>query len=220
MSTSPNLTEVSNDDAPVVLHPNSGVFNDSSNKKSKFNARKAAVFVADLNAVALALLVATILNETFRPNDPVTQNTYFWFFLLSFPIWPIAFTRQFLYRSRHISRSADEAQRIVKAISYGFLAVFAVAIFSQLGLSRLLAVQAYVLMLIFVGIERSIARYLFKKARANGENLRNVLIIGKNAEGAFVRDMLDGDASLGYKVLGYLEDQLPRGLDDLSLIHI
>ena len=216
MSTSPNLAEISNDDAHVVLHPNSGVFNDSSNKKSKFNARKAAVFVADLNAVALALLVATILNETFRPNDPVTQNTYFWFFLLSSPIWPIAFTRQFLYRSRHISRSADEAQRIVKAISYGFLAVFAVAIFSQLGLSRLLAVQAYVLMLIFVGIERSIARYLFKKARANGENLRNVLIIGKNAEGAFVRDMLDGDASLGYKVLGYLEDQLPRGLDDLS----
>ncbi len=216
MSTTPSLTDVSDDDGHVVLHPTSTVFDDSANKGSKFNARKAAVFVADLNAVALALLVATIIHEQIRPGDPVAQESYFWFFLLSFPIWPIAFTRQFLYRSRHISRSADEAQRTVKAISYGFLALFATAIFSQLALSRALALQAYVLMLTFVGIERSIARYLFKKARTNGENLRNVLIVGKNAEGAFVRDMLDSDAAHGYKVLGYLEDQLPGGLAGLS----
>ncbi len=217
MSTTHKLTEVSSQPKrPVVLHPTSTVFDDSSNKKSSFNARKAAVFVADLNAVALALLIATIIHQRIRPGDPVGAESYFWFFLLSFPVWPVMFTRQFLYRSRHISRSADEAQRVVKAISYGFLALFAISIFSQLILSRALALQAYVLMLIIVGIERSVARYLFKKARVNGENLRNVMIIGKNAEGAFVRDMLDGDASHGYKVLGYLEDELPGGLDDLA----
>ena len=54
MSTTHNLTEKSAEaDAPVVLHPTSTVFDDSSNKKSSFNARKAAVFIADLNAVAL-----------------------------------------------------------------------------------------------------------------------------------------------------------------------
>ncbi len=218
MSTTHKLTEVSNQPAekPVVLHPTSTVFDDSSNKKSSFNARKAAVFIADLNAVALALTVATIIHQWIRPSDPVSATSYFWFFLLSFPVWPVLFTRQFLYRSRHISRSADEAQRVVKAISYGFLALFAISIFSQLILSRALALQAYVLMLLFVGIERSVARYLFKKARTNGENLRNVMIVGKNAEGAFVREMLDGDASHGYKVLGYLEDHLAGGLDGLN----
>ena len=216
MSTTENLTEVTKEDAAVILHPASGVFDDSSQKKPNFNARKAAVFVADLNAIGLALLAATSLHQVIRPQDPVGADTYFWFFLLTFPVWPLVFTRQLLYRSRHISRSADEAQRVFKAISYGFLTLFALSIFSQVVFSRALALQAYTFMLLFVGIERSITRYLFKKARVNGENLRNVLIIGKNTEGAFVRDMLDRDASHGYRVLGYLEDQLPGGLDGLA----
>ena len=95
------------------------------------------------------------------------------------------------------------------------MGVFAISIFSQVILSRVLALEAFVLMVLFVGIERSVARYLFKKGRTKGENLRSVLIVGKNTEGAFLRDMLDRDPSLGYKVLGYLEDLLPHGIDDL-----
>ncbi len=203
-------------DTGVVLHPTSAVFDGNAERPSRFNARKAAVFIADLNAVALALLVANILHQFIRPEDPVTPATYFWLFALTFPVWPISFTRSFLYRARHISRSADEAERVVKAIFYGFLAVFAISIFAQVVLSRVLALVAFFFMLLFVGIERSIARYLFKKGRSEGQNLRNVLIVGKNAEGAFVRDMLDKDASHGYKVLGYLEDLLPNGINDLA----
>ena len=113
MSTTHNLSDLSTEEAPVVLYPSSAVFDDSSQKKSSFNARKAAVFVADLNAIALALLSATAIHQFIRPGDPVGADTYFWFFLLTFPVWPIMFTRQLLYRSRHISRSADEAQRVV-----------------------------------------------------------------------------------------------------------
>ena len=202
-------------DRGVVLHPTSTVFDSSTERPSRFNARKAAVFVADLNAVALALLVANIIHQWVKPADPVEPRTYFWLFVLTFPIWPISFTRQYLYRARHIARSADEAERVVKAIFYGFMGVFAISIFSQVILSRVLALEAFFLMLLFVGIERAIARYLFKKARTQGENLRNVLIVGKNNEGAFVREMLDKDPSHGYKVLGYLEDELPGGIDDL-----
>lgn len=216
MSTTHNLTEVPNEDAGVILHPASAVFDDSSQKKSNFNARKAAVFFADLNAIGLALLAATSLHQVVLPNDPVSAATYFWFFLFTFPVWPVMFTRQLLYKSRHISRSADEAQRVFKAISYGFLALFALSIFSQVVFSRALALQAYAIMLLFVGVERSITRYLFKKSRAKGENLRNVLIVGKNTEGAFVRDMIDKDPSHGYRVLGYLEDELDGGLSGLS----
>lgn len=216
MSTTHNLTEVSGQDAGVVLHPASAVFDSSPQKKSNFNARKAAVFFADLNAIGLALVAATALHQVLRPADPVSSETYFWFFLLTFPVWPAMLTRQLLYRSRHISRSIDEAQRVVKAISYGFLSLFALSIFSQVIFSRALALQAYAIMLLFVGVERAITRYLFKKSRANGENLRNVLIVGKNTEGAFVRDMLDRDPSHGYRVLGYLEDELDAGLAGLS----
>jgi len=99
---------------------------------------------------------------------------------------------------------------------YGFMSVFAISIFAQVILSRTLAVIAFIVMLIVVGIERGIARYMFKRARSNGQNLRNVLMVGKNAEAAFVRDMLDRDASHGYRVLGYLEDELDGGIADLG----
>lgn len=216
MATTPETDVVANADAGVVLHPTSTVFAGNNERPSRFNARKAAVFVADLNAVALALLVANIVHQWIRPGDPELTSRYFWLFFLTFPVWPISFTRQYLYRARHIARSADEAERVVKAILYGFMGVFAISIFAQVTLSRVLAIEAFVLMLLFVGIERSVARYMFKKGRSNGENLRNVLIVGKNAEGAFVRDMLDKDASHGYRVLGYLEDELPNGIRDLE----
>jgi len=216
MPSTPETEVAENADSGVVLHPTSTVFAGNTERSSRFNARKAAVFVADLNAVALALLLANIIHQWVKPEDPAPVSTYFWLFVLTFPIWPISFTRQYLYRARHIARSADEAERVVKAIFYGFMGVFAISIFSQVVLSRVLALIAFFIMLLFVGIERSIARYMFKKGRSKGENLRNVLIVGKNAEGAFVRDMLDNDPSHGYKVLGYLEDELPHGISDLE----
>lgn len=215
MSTHPT-EELDTPDGGVVLHPNSAVFANDAERPSRFNARKAALFIADMNAIALSLLVANIIHPVVNAADPVSTSTYFGLFVLTFPVWPLSFTRQFLYRSRHIARSADEALRVVKAIFYGFMGVFAISIFAQVVVARTLALIAFVVMLILVGIERGIARYLFKRSRSNGENLRNVLIVGKNTEGAFVRDMLDKDPSHGYRVLGYLEDALPGGLSDIA----
>ena len=203
--------------AGVQLHPEGAVYSDRE-RPSRFNSRKLAVFIADLNAVVLSLLLAGIIHQSLNPDDPVSGRTYFWFFAATLPVWPIAFTRQYLYRARHIARSADEAERVVKAIIYGFVGVLVISIFlgDSLILARSLLAISFFVMIIVVGIERGIARYMFKRDRSSGANLRNVMIVGKNAEGAFVRDMLDTDPSHGYKVLGYLEDELPRGIADLD----
>lgn len=203
--------------AGVRLHPQSAVFKDRD-RPSRFNSRKTAVFVADLNAVTLSLFVAGLIQHFVNPSDPVTSRAYFWFFLATLPVWPISFTRQYLYRARHIARSADEAERVVKAIMYGFVGVIVISIFlgDRFILAPSLVAIAFFVMIVIVGIERGIARFMFKRDRASGQNLRNVMIIGKNAEGAFVREMLDNDPSHGYKVLGYLEDELPGGIADLD----
>ncbi len=214
--TSPTGSNTENRPGGLVLQPASAVYDDGRERPSSFNSRKAAVFVADLNAIVVSLVIAGLIHNWVNPEDPVSNRTYFWLFLATLPIWPIAFTRQYLYRSRHIARSADEAERVVKAIFLGFMGVFVISIFAQVTLARTLVIAAFVTMLIVVGVERSIARLLFKRDRQSGQNLRNVLIVGKNAEGAFVRDMLDRDPAHGYKVLGYLEDELPGGIDDLA----
>ena len=216
MPSTPNSSDTNAQAPGVVLNPTTSVFSDPSERASRFNARKAAVFIADMNAIALSLLIANALHQFVKPEDPVGPGTYFWLFAVTFPVWPLSFTRQFLYRSRHIARSADEAERVVKAIFYGFMGVFAISIFAQVILSRTLAMIAFAVMLFVVGIERGIARYMFKRARSNGQNLRSVLMVGKNTEAAFVRDMLDRDSSHGYRVLGYLEDELEGGMADLS----
>jgi exopolysaccharide biosynthesis polyprenyl glycosylphosphotransferase len=216
MPSIPSTSSTGRHDRNVILHPATAVFADPTDRPSRFNTRKTALFIADMNAVALSLLIANAFHQWVNPQDPVGPSTYFWLFAATFPVWPISFTRQFLYRSRHIARSADEAERVVKALFYGFMGVFAISIFAQVILSRALVVIAFFVMLIIVGIERGIARYMFKRARSNGQNLRNVLMVGKNTEAAFVRDMLDRDASHGYRVLGYLEDELDGGVADLN----
>ncbi|MBT8208121.1 MAG: hypothetical protein KJO18_07605, partial [Acidimicrobiia bacterium] len=143
----------------VVLQPASAVYAERE-RPSRFNSRKAAVFLADLNAVASSLLVAGALHQAFNSADPVSGRSYFWFFVATFFVWPISFTRQLLYRSRHIARSADEAERVVKAILYGFVGVIVISIFlgDRLILAPSLIALAFFIMLIIVGIERGIAR--------------------------------------------------------------
>jgi exopolysaccharide biosynthesis polyprenyl glycosylphosphotransferase len=226
MAPSVNNSATSEKDGKgVVLHPTSAVFGEDRERASRFNARKAAVFVADLNAVALSLFLGALVATWVNPSDPVATRTYFWFLLLTLPVWPITFARQYLYRARHIARSADEAERVARAILYGFVALLVISIFTgeyfsteavTFRLAPTVIVVSFLFMFVIVGIERAIARWLFKRARTSGQNLRNVLIVGKNAEGAFVRDMLDKDPSLGYKVLGYLEDELPNGIEGLA----
>lgn len=226
MASSVNDSATSDSEAKgVVLHPTSTVFGEGRERASSFNARKAAVFVADLNAVALSLLIGTLLATWMNPADPVSTRTYFWFFLITLPVWPITFTRQYLYRARHIARSADEAERVARAIFYGFIGLLVISIFAgesfsteevTFRLAPTVIVVSFLVMFVVVGVERAIARWLFKRARTSGQNLRNVFVIGKNAEGAFVRDMLDKDAAHGYKVLGYLEDELEGGIDGLA----
>lgn len=207
----------------VVLHPRQTDY-ERNDRPNRLNARKAAVFIADLNAIALALVVAVLIHDQVNSQDPVATRSYFWFMAITFPVWPISFARQYLYRARHLARSVDEAERIVKAILYSFIGLIAISIFlgeefageTDFRLARTLVVISAVSMFVIVGIERGVARWMFKRARAAGQNLRSVLIVGKNAEGAFVREMLDADPSHGYRVIGYLEDELEGGIESLT----
>jgi len=77
MPSTPNPSDAKAQEPGVVLHPTTAVFTDPSERASRFNARKAAVFIADMNAVALSLLIANALHQVVNPEDPVGPGTYF-----------------------------------------------------------------------------------------------------------------------------------------------
>jgi exopolysaccharide biosynthesis polyprenyl glycosylphosphotransferase len=166
---------------------------------------KLRLVLVDLLTVVLAAGLSIVLLDHVGPTafdaDAALRT-----FLISLPVWPIAFTHQMLYRARFIARGADEAWRVTKAVLTGSVALTLVAVFTEAGIHRSWFPVAGICILVTVGIERTVARSLFRRARRRGNLLRRVVIVGANAEGRLVREMLDADPSHGYEVVGFLED--------------
>jgi len=169
---------------------------------------KTRLFLVDLIAVVFGALWSIVLVQaTIAPAIDVDQAARS--FLFSLPAWPVAFAHQRLYRARVITRGADEAWRITKASATGTAALVLVATFTETALPRSWFVVALLTIVAAVGVERAVARTLFRRARRQGRLLRRVVIVGANAEGRMVRAMLDDDPAHGYEVAGFLEDLIP-----------
>ncbi len=193
----------------VMLYPDSNVYLGSQKPpRAGFNGRKVALFLSDLTVIAAALLLSVLINRRFNATDPVSNATYFVLLYSTLPLWPIAFTHQSLYRARFITRGVDEGWRILKAIGASMVAIAVLSIMFKIELARTWFAIALVITIFAVGVERVIARQLFRRARLRGSMLRRVLIVGRNEEGQMVRDMLDKDPGLGYEVVGFAQDIL------------
>ena len=192
----------------VVLHPHADVFAGERRNAALLNPRKTALFLGDLIAVGLGLLLSVLIHAALNPTDPVSGSTYFLLLYLSLPIWPILFTNQSLYKARFISRGVDEGWRIIKAIAAALVAIAVLSIMTKAELARTWFVIAFPAVVLLVGIERIFARVMFARSRQRGRMLRRVVVVGRNDEGLLVRDMLDSDPSHGYKVAGFVEDYL------------
>lgn len=194
----------------VDLYPSTDVFAGEGNPEQRpgSNNRKLVVVFADLTAVVIGLWVSIILNGWINPADPTSAGTYIALLGATLPLWPMTFTHQALYKARFITRGIDEGWRGIKAVLLAIVAIGVASIAFDVQIARTWYAIAIPSLLIVVGLERIIARLVFKRARSNGRMLRRVLIVGKNSEGWLVRDMLDGNATLGYEVVGFVEDRL------------
>ncbi|MEE9416281.1 MAG: sugar transferase [Acidimicrobiales bacterium] len=167
---------------------------------------KLVMLMVDLIAVMAALWLSVQLNARFNPGDPTAPETYFALLMATLPVWPIAFTGQALYKARFITRGVDEGWRTIKAIMLSIVSVGIASIALGVPIDRGWYGLAIPTMLAVVGAERVVARVWFRRSRRSGKLLRRVLIVGKNAEGWLMKEMLDADRSLGYDVVGFVED--------------
>ncbi|MDH3706623.1 MAG: sugar transferase, partial [Acidimicrobiia bacterium] len=195
----------------VVLHPHADVFDGERRSAALLNPRKTALFLGDLIAVGVGLLVSVGLHSRLNPTDPVSGATYFVLLYASLPLWPILFTNQSLYKARFITRGVDEGWRIIKAVAAALVLIAVLSIMTKTELARTWFVIAFPTVVFLVGVERIFARVMFARSRQKGRMLRKVVIVGRNDEGMLVRDMLDSDPSHGYKVAGFVEDYLDQG---------
>jgi len=169
--------------------------------------------IADAAALLVGLLVATCLQEAFRPGlFFVKDHVELWAFSLPFFVWGAQLSH--LYLARANQRSAQECRNIFKAVGVQVGGLVLLAFFLQFQyLSRFWIIALGFATAIALVAEREVARRLFARLRREGKLRRPILIVGTDAHAVRLLHTFQRRADLGYEVLGFIgsEDIGERG---------
>jgi len=168
---------------------------------------KGILFVADTVMAVVALVAAfSWYRAVPGPHPRPVLTEYVRLGLITLPIWPVCFCRNRLYAARFVTRRAEEYRRIVRAVIAAIVAMTFTATFLKLDVARTWLVAVAVTALVLLCVERDIARRIFARQRAKGRLLRRVVVVGGNAEGTELCSMLSADPTLGYQIVGIVDD--------------
>lgn len=124
-----------------------------------------------------------------------------------------------LYRERRSRSWWDEIFAIGNGATNAAMMVMAVSFLLQpLVFSRLLIVQATMLVVIMLGGWRMVLRVIRAHLRRRGIGVERVLIVGAGSVGLSVLQTLVARPDLGYKVVGFVDDDPERGASDLGRV--
>jgi exopolysaccharide biosynthesis polyprenyl glycosylphosphotransferase len=170
---------------------------------------KVLLMAADVLAIVTFTTLSAVLVDVWSLGPLDAAHQLWWTSIASIPAWLAIFANQRLYNTRFIGRRIDEFRRVVNASVLGTLTVALVAnvfgILPSRGGLLLLGISAVVV----VTIEREIARRIFLRLRSGGQMVRTVVIAGANPEGRDIAAMLQAEPWLGYKVVGFVDDNAP-----------
>ncbi len=129
---------------------------------------------------------------------------------LVYVYWCVVFMFFGLYRSWHVASRTDEFAAIFKTITIGCLLLFFIVFIDDAdkevrGGARTLMLAYWGIMLVTVGAGRIIYRSTRKRLLLQGIGLRNAVIVGWNAKGKTLHDLLLQHPALGYRVVGFVK---------------
>jgi exopolysaccharide biosynthesis polyprenyl glycosylphosphotransferase len=160
----------------------------------------------DLVAVVAAMYAAYHAGQVHSLTSTVTASDYLLVVLLTLPAWAVVFARYGLYASRRITGRLREFSAIFHAVFAGSAIVAIVAYSMRVDVARRWVLFTFLFTLVTVSLEREMARRVFTRLRRSGKLMRRVVIVGANDEGRAIAEMCDRDRSVGYEVLGFVDD--------------
>lgn len=203
-----NTTESATASIPAVVAPVGTKASATVSPRAAWRP-KLLLITADAAAIVLIALVSSLLFEWWDPGAEQTSVQLWWATVATLPIWLALFANQRLYNTRFIGRRIDEFRRIVNASILGTLAVSLVANLGNVLLRRSSLLILAATSVIIVTTEREVARHVFLRLRSGGKMVRYVIIAGANPEGRDIAAMLQAEPWLGYKVIGFVDDNAP-----------
>ncbi|MGQ9849062.1 MAG: sugar transferase [Aggregatilineaceae bacterium] len=181
--------------------------------------------IGDALLVTAAFLFSYYLRYEMQFLQPVDEAnsapfTPYWPYTLIFVVLILGFNHSArLYRERRTRTWWDEVFAIANSATNAAVIVMALSfLLRPLVFSRLLIVQAAALVVLLLGAWRLALRALRDHLRRRGIGVERVLIVGAGSVGLSVLQTLVARPDLGYKVVGFVDDDPERGANDLGRV--
>ena len=145
------------------------------------------------------------LGDFFAMRISVQNFALFLVFLFA---WHYIFHLFGHYRSRRLSSQWGEIVDVLSATSFGTMAIFVAAnLFDITLVSPLFLVIFWSVSSIVTILSRIILKYMLRKVRLHGRNLRHILIAGTNKRALSFARKIEKKAELGYRFIGFVDDK-------------
>ena len=125
-------------------------------------------------------------------------------------IWHVVFLSMGLYDSRRLDLGKGVYQDVLRAVVMGSMLLIAVAaLFRRNHINRDVVLYFAALSLTFTCLSRFFLRMMLGWVRVHNRNLRRLLLVGSNRRGMTFARRVKAKAQLGYRVVGYIDDECP-----------
>ncbi len=174
--------------------------------------------ISDLNLIFCAFLLAYWLR--YHVQDPTFQAdliTYipFGLTLVFFLFCSFQFSK--VYRPRRNRIWLEEVYTIASATTVGVVALIILNLtFGQLSYSRLIFLYTAAFVTLLLGISRGIIYAVRSYLRNQGIGLERVVLVGAGDMGLMVLRTIAARPSLGYQLIGFLDDNPAKNQTDIG----
>jgi exopolysaccharide biosynthesis polyprenyl glycosylphosphotransferase len=188
-------------------------------------ARRHLLLVALLSSDVLSLGLAFLLAYAVRFSldlpvfNEVLPSPAFYTRLVAglIPLWLITFVLYSLYDEHYLLGGTEEYARVFNACTGATMAVVAVTfLYEALIISRGWLILSWFFTTLLAGLARFSLRRVIYWLRCRGHLLAPALIVGANQEGQALAEQLQGWATSGLYLAGFVDDRRPVGSEVLD----
>lgn len=179
--------------------------------------------LSDSLLIVLAFVLAYLIRyqlQWFRAVDPVFQTefaTYIASCVALVAILFMLFHFSGVYRQRRGRLWLEEIYTIASATTIGVVVLITInLIFSPMLYSRLLFLYTAFLVVLFLGTSRALIGLVRGYLRRHGIGVQRVVLVGAGDVGRMVMRTIAARPGLGYRLIGFLDDNPAKGSTDIG----
>jgi exopolysaccharide biosynthesis polyprenyl glycosylphosphotransferase len=167
--------------------------------------------LADGMAVTTALFLASVIRFELFDAAPGRNVDYTLITLLATPVWLVLFWLYGLYEPRQVLSPVSEFKQVFHGVLGGAVAILVADSLFKLNLARGWVLLVMVCGFVTIAGERLIVRKFLHFLRRRGSDVTRTIVLGTNHEARTVAKALQREAWLGYRIVGFVDDDVLTG---------